>query len=261
MTRSLVLFGCLVAFAGAGCGVLDDLGDSHSGVSSAPPLMAPPPAAPTDATVTAPPAMEPPPEPTTTSPPPPEKSPPKCISSIDCGDALHCSTEDGDCLSLCNFTSGGCVAVCAGLCVANKAPPPPAPGCVTDADCYAAPNYCGGGCSCVGTLVATGAPCASGTETACFADPCFGQTAVCQANGACGLASPPAPTPPPPLPTSCDRHTMGGPTSCKDASTWKRYSDEDCRSRGGSLLEYTLREMCPVAGNSVYVDYVCCSTI
>jgi hypothetical protein len=264
-TRSLVLFGSLVALAGGGCGVLDDLGDSHSGVTAAPPLTAPPPAAPADTTTTTPPSMEPPPEPTTTSPPPPEKGPPKCRSSIDCGAGLHCSTEDGDCQSLCP-PNVGCVAVCAGTCVADKEPPPPPPGCATDADCYAAANYCGGGCSCHSMPVGTAPACGpqQGERVACFADPCLGLKPVCNADGLCAFAptTPPPPAPPlPPLPSGCDRHTMGGPTSCKDASTWKRYSDEDCRSRGGSLTQYTQREMCPVVGNSVYVDYVCCSTI
>jgi hypothetical protein len=296
-TRSLVLFGSLcVALGSAGC---DSLGDSNSGVSPEPPVTSPPPKDPMPATdpVTVPTGTDDPGPPRCNSSadctgggrcaideehcasgcsswpggpaiwrglcvaddqPPTDPVIPRCVQSTQCAVGLHCSTEDGDCLSLCNLTSGGCVGVCAGICVVDKAPPPPPPpGCVTDADCTAVWNYCAAGCSCSAMPKGTAFTCAPpGAETAtCILNPCFGAKAVCNANGSCSLVLPP---PPPPINSDCEKRTMGGPTSCKDASTWKRYSDEDCRASGRSLTSYTPRETC-AGGNTVYVDYVCCS--
>ena len=41
---------------------------------------------------------------------------PRCTSSIDCPNGQYCTTEDGDCQSLCDPLTQVCPAVCAGSC-------------------------------------------------------------------------------------------------------------------------------------------------
>jgi hypothetical protein len=183
-------------------------------------------------------------------PVPPKPEPPKgeACGAATCKPGLVC----------CNASCGICVEPGQGctkqLC---PTPPPPAAECVADADCKAVANYCGG-CNCEaigkGDVPTT---CQPEKQVQCFAEGCINQAAFCKA-GQCVLGSKTPPAPPPP--TKCEKRTQGGPTSCKDAATWKLYAHEDCKASGLVLTEYHQRETCGiVAGSSVYVDYVCCA--
>ena len=52
--------------------------------------------------------------------------------------------------------------------------------CVTDADCELFSNYCDG-CSCEALTAGSPPPPCSGTQVLCFVDPCWMQTAACNA--------------------------------------------------------------------------------
>jgi hypothetical protein len=73
--------------------------------------------------------------------------------------------------------------------------------------------------------------------------------------GCCPKAEPPPPPPPPP--TTCTSEVQGGPTSCKDVVTWKRYASDACAAKGATLTDYAAYEDCG-NGNTRYVKYVCC---
>jgi hypothetical protein len=122
---------------------------------------------------------------------------------------------------------------------------------VTDADCRTFSNYCDG-CACEALAAGEKEPACDGKIVACFADPCANQAATCKA-GQCVLSGPV----PPPTPGACEKRSMGGPTSCKPAGTWKQYAYDDCKASGMNLSEIYTREPCG-GDSSVYVDYVCC---
>lgn len=266
---ALVCTGLLVALAGAGCDDFQDAirrayEDANKGA--------------------APPVKDPSPQPD------PAKA---CAASESCAAGEVCSVELGVCDSPpgCGGPETACPAVCYGTCVPKKDPPPPPPKgepcgaatcdagmvccnascgvcvppgggctkqaclppeppkgeCATDADCRTFSNYCDG-CGCEPLANSEKEPACNGKSVACFADPCGNQKAVCKA-GQCVLASA--------TPTACEKRTMGGPTSCKPAGTWKQYAHDDCATSGAVLSEISTREPCG-GDSSVYVDYVCC---
>jgi hypothetical protein len=88
----------------------------------------------------------------------------------------------------------------------------------------------------------------------CFADPCLGKTAVCAA-GTCALAASQPMPPPTPM---CQKLTMGGATSCKDAGTWQKYASDDCAAHGLTLQIIAPGPDCG-GGFTSSVDYVCCT--
>jgi hypothetical protein len=181
-------------------------------------------------------------DPTTDPPPPPPKGEPCGAATCDAG-MVCCNSSCGICVP----PGGACTKQ---LC---PTPEPPKAECATDADCRTFSNYCEG-CACQALSSSEKAPACDGKIVPCFADPCGNQQAVCKA-GQCVLTSG-AITPTPP-PTACEKRTMGGPTSCKPAGTWKQYAHDDCAASGKVLSEITTREACG-GDSSVYVDYVCC---
>jgi hypothetical protein len=184
--------------------------------------------------------------------PPPVIDPAKaCAASESCAAGEVCSVELGVCNSPpgCGGPETACPAVCYGTCAPKKDPPPPPPKseCATDADCRAFSNHCEG-CGCEALANSEKEPACNGKIVSCFADPCGNQNAVCNA-GQCVLATA--------TPTACEKRTMGGPTSCKPAGTWKQYAHDDCAASGAVLSEISTREPCG-GDSSVYIDYVCC---
>jgi hypothetical protein len=264
----------LVAFMGLGCEALENIArdvanDAKNGGAA------------------------PPPKDTPKKDDPPPTDPKACASSESCAAGEVCSVELGDCKSPpgCGGPETACPAVCYGTCVPKKDPPPkgepcgaatcdagmvccnascgvcvppgggctkqlclppepPKGECATDADCRTFSNYCDG-CGCEPLASSEKEPACSGKLVACFADPCGTQKAVCKA-GQCVLTSATTPTP-----SACEKRTMGGPTSCKPAGTWKQYAHDDCVASGKVLSEIATREPCG-GDSSVYVDYVCC---
>lgn len=68
------------------------------------------------------------------------------------------------------------------------------------------------------------------------------------------------PDPLPPPPTECKSASQGGPTSCKDAGTWKAYASEACVAAGATLGDYLPYEDCGNGGTR-YVKYTCCPAV
>ena len=64
--------------------------------------------------------------------------------------------------------------------------------------------------------------------------------------------------PPPQPPTSCTKVNDGGPTSCKDAATWKQYGASSCAQLGLTLSDIYYGTPC--GSNFQDVEYVCCGT-
>jgi hypothetical protein len=62
--------------------------------------------------------------------------------------------------------------------------------------------------------------------------------------------------PPPPPPTTCTKLSDGGPSSCKDAATWKQYGATACAQLGMSLSDIAYGTPC--GSNFQDVVYVCC---
>lgn len=58
-------------------------------------------------------------------------------------------------------------------------------------------------------------------------------------------------------PVACTTDVMGGPTSCKDAGTWKLYAWEQCMAQGLDLADYGTFDDCG-EGLTRYVKYACC---
>jgi hypothetical protein len=58
-------------------------------------------------------------------------------------------------------------------------------------------------------------------------------------------------------PQMCTKLEDGGPGSCKDASTWKRYGSDACLAQNLTLTDYALGPACD--GGYQSVTYVCCS--
>jgi hypothetical protein len=68
------------------------------------------------------------------------------------------------------------------------------------------------------------------------------------------------PQPPPPQPpTSCTKVNDGGPSSCKDAATWKQYGANSCAQLGLTLSDIVYGTPC--GANFQDVIYVCCGTV
>jgi hypothetical protein len=65
--------------------------------------------------------------------------------------------------------------------------------------------------------------------------------------------------PPPPPPTTCTKVSDGGPSSCKDAATWKQYGAARCEQLGLSLSDLVYGTPC--GSNFQDVTYVCCGTV
>jgi hypothetical protein len=84
----------------------------------------------------------------------------------------------------------------------------------------------------------------------------------CSPSSSPGTPKPPTPpdtTPPPSTPGgACRKGSDGGPTSCKDAGTWKLYASDTCKQAGMVLTEVHPRESC---GDNLYrySDFVCCT--
>ena len=99
-----------------------------------------------------------------------------------CGSAV---CRNGD--VCCNSSCGICTAP-GGFCTQQVCEPPTTGGCTTDADCRTFADYCTG-CDCRALGTSEPDPFCDGPGVRCFADPCLGQTAVCNvATGACELA-------------------------------------------------------------------------
>lgn len=64
--------------------------------------------------------------------------------------------------------------------------------------------------------------------------------------------------PPPPPPPKCFTSSLGDPTSCKPASTWKEYAWQTCESEGFLLTELGLDKTCG-ADNYSYAKFTCCA--
>jgi hypothetical protein len=65
--------------------------------------------------------------------------------------------------------------------------------------------------------------------------------------------------PPPQPPTSCTKINDGGPSSCKDAATWKQYGATSCARLGLTLSDIAYGTPCGASFQDVV--YVCCGTI
>ena len=106
---------------------------------------------------------------------------------------------------------------------------------------------------------ATGAGGSSGAEITCdaYTNPAG---AVCKrcvdASGV--VISDDCPTPPPPTGGTCTKINDGGPTSCKDAATWKNYGGATCARLGLALTDVAYGTVC--GANFQDVVYVCCGT-
>jgi hypothetical protein len=101
------------------------------------------------------------------------------------------------------------------------------------------------------TDLALGPDCGGGFQSATYV--CCGPSTGSGTGGSTGT------TPPPPPPGMCIVISDGGPTSCKDAATWKRYGSDSCKGQNLVLSDYKLGESC---GDGYYRDvaYVCCGT-
>jgi hypothetical protein len=66
------------------------------------------------------------------------------------------------------------------------------------------------------------------------------------------------PPPPPQPPESCTKINDGGPSSCKDAATWKQYGAAACAGMGLTLSDIAYGTPC--GANYQDVVYVCCGT-
>jgi hypothetical protein len=104
-----------------------------------------------------------------------------------------------------------------------------------------------------------GAGGASGGAASCVAE--VGPNGVCKrcydATGI--LVHEDCPPPPPPTPDPmCVNIQDGGPTSCKDAATWKKYGTDRCAQQ--SLTLTNLIPGTPCGANYQDVTYVCCGS-
>lgn len=86
---------------------------------------------------------------------------------------------------------------------------PDAAACTTDADCRLFDNYCDG-CACQALPVGAPDPVCTGTQVQCFAQPCAGKTATCQA-GTCVVSDGTSGTP-------CGNSTCNNGDVCCNAS-------------------------------------------
>jgi hypothetical protein len=110
---------------------------------------------------------------------------------------------------------------------------------------------------CCGVGTATGGTSGSGAITCDAYTNAAG--AACKrcvdANG--GVVSDECAQPQPP--TSCTKINDGGPSSCKDAATWKQYGTAACAGMGLTLSDIAYGTPC--GANFQDVVYVCCGTI
>lgn len=60
-----------------------------------------------------------------------------------------------------------------------------------------------------------------------------------------------------PLTTCSEPLVLGGPTSCKDSTTWYAHAKADCAARGYTSVTI-LSYPDPCGGGSRYVKYQCC---
>ena len=127
--------------------------------------------------------------------------------------------------SVCSTERGECRSACEGR------------------DGVVCPAVCAGVCEKSDEMVN---PCAftlCPAQTTCVVLESYPPQASCQP-----LASPPR----------CSGASEGGPTSCKDADTWKRYAAANCEAEGKVLTALSFAEPC-AENHSRYMKYECCT--